>query len=296
MVRNMDKLRCMEAYVAVIDGGNFSVAAASMGISPEMVGKHIRQLEALLGTRLLERTTRRQNVTDAGSAFYESARSILDEVKNAERAIENMQAFPQGLLRVSAPTTLGSCLIAPLLPGYLRQHSSVKVDLILNNRRVDLIAEDFDLAVRIGDMADADLVARSFGLYRMSICASPGYLKERGTPQTTSDLFHHDCLGHLVWRRNDAWRLDESLDAGRPIETRLRSNDGHALRKAAINGAGLILQPEVLLQDDIAAGRLVPVLLPYTPSPQPISLVYLKDHRPRPKLMSLLHYLSKHAP
>lgn len=285
----------MAVYVAVVDGGNFSVAAESMGISSVMVGKHIRQLETYLGTRLLERTTRRQNVTDAGSAFYESARAILDQVVHAERAIESMHVLPQGLLRVSAPATLGACLIAPLLPAYLKLNPAVKVDLILNNRRVDLITEDIDLAIRIGALADADLVARPLGDYQMRICASPLYLKERGTPQTPSDLIHHDCLGHLVWRRGDTWGLGGTLGDSQIIETRLRSNDGHALHRAALNGAGLILQPEVLLQEDIAAGRLVCVLQGFTPPPRPVNLVYLADHRPRPKLMSLVSYLLEHA-
>src|ERR1700688_2914848 len=153
----MDKLRCMEAFVAVVETGNFSAAADKLDVSSVMVGKHIRQLEELLGARLLQRSTRRQSLTEAGAAFYESARTVLEQVRVAEHSIETMQATPRGLLRMSAP----------LISVYLRQHTEVKVELVLSNTRVDLIEEGFDMAIRIGALADSELVARPLRPYRM---------------------------------------------------------------------------------------------------------------------------------
>ncbi|MDB5785324.1 LysR substrate-binding domain-containing protein [Caballeronia mineralivorans] len=287
----MDKLRCMEAFVAVVETGNFSAAADKLDVSSVMVGKHIRQLEELLGARLLQRSTRRQSLTEAGAAFYESARTVLEQVRVAEHSIETMQATPRGLLRVSAPVTLGACAVAPLISGYLRQHAEVKVELVLSNTRVDLIEEGFDMAIRIGALAASELVARPLRPYRMIICAAPAYLERAGVPRTSADLANHQCLAHLVWNGRTAWQLEDKPEYAWPRETRFASNDGQALRAAAVNGAGLILQPEVLLADDLAAGRLVPLLQSHVPVARPVNLVYFRDRRPRRKLMSLVEYL-----
>src|ERR1700692_378951 len=287
----MDKLRCMEAFVAVVETGNFSAAADKLDVSSVMVGKHIRQLEELLGARLLQRSTRRQSLTEAGAAFYESARTVLEQVRVAEHSIETMQATPRGLLRMSAPVTLGACAVAPLISGYLRQHTEVKVELVLSNTRVDLIEEGFDMAIRIGALADSELVARPLRPYRMIICAAPAYLERAGVPRTSADLANHQCLAHLVWNGRTTWQLEDKPEYAWPAETRFASNDGQALRAAAVNGAGLILQPEVLLADDLASGRLVPLLHSHVSAARAAHLVDLRDRPPRRKLMSLVEYL-----
>lgn len=284
----MDRLRSMEVFVAVVDTGTFSAAAQSLNLSGVMVGKTIQQLEDHLKARLLNRSTRRQNLTDAGTAFYKAARTILDEVKIAEDTIENMQATPQGRLRVSAPDTLGSAAIAPLLAAYSVEHPNVHVELVLSNERVNLIEDGFELAVRIGPLADSHLVARPLKPYQMVICASPTYLARAGVPRTMAELEEHNCLGHLAFKVRHAWRVGDTEYAW-PQKTTLSTNDGHALRAAAIAGAGLIIQPEVLLAEDIATGRLVRILDPYLPAPRPVNLVYLRDSKPRRKLMSLVH-------
>jgi DNA-binding transcriptional LysR family regulator len=286
----MDRLRSMEVFVAVVDMGTFSAAAQSLNLSGVMVGKTIQQLEDHLKTRLLNRSTRRRNLTDAGTAFYKAARAILDQVKIAEDTIENMQATPQGLLRVSAPDTLGSTAIAPLLASYSLEHPNVHVELMLSNERVNLIEERFDLAVRIGPLADTHLVARPLKPYQMVICASPAYLARTSVPRTISDLENHHCLGHPAFRVRNAWRIGEEEYVW-PQKTTLTTNNGHALRAAAIAGAGVIIQPEVLLENDIERGELVRILDPYLPPPRPVNLVYLRDPKPRRKLMSLVQWI-----
>ncbi len=281
----------MQVFVTAVEAGNFRAASETLDISSVMVGKHIRQLETLLGTRLLQRSTRRQSLTEAGAAFYRSTLAVLEQVRIAEQSIEHMQATPRGLLRISAPTTLGACAVAPLIPGYLARFPEVRAELVLSNARVDLIEEGFDLAIRVGELDDNGLVARPLRPYRMAIAASPTYLAAAGTPQCWDDLAHHHCLNYQVWNGRNAWFLDGKPEHAWPTQTRLASNDGHALRYAAIHDAGLVLQPEVLLVDDIAAGTLVPVLQAHWPPVRPVHLVYLPDRRPRPKLDSFIRYL-----
>jgi len=297
----MDKLRSMETFVAVVDAGNFTGAAARLEMSAVMVGKYVSALEAQLGARLLQRSTRHQSLTDAGRVFYEDAKRVLEQVRWAETSVERLRASPSGTLRVSAPTTFGACVVAPLAATFQQAHPQVRVELNLSNSRVDLVDEGFDLALRIGPLGDADLVAKPLCAYRMVICASPGYLARHGRPETPADLPRHRCLSHMVWNNRNAWQL-RGWDGDTPWrdDPAFTCNDGNGLRMAAIAGAGLLLQPEVLVAEDLASGRLVRVLQPYAPEPRPIHLVYRQDRRPLPKLTSfvahLLELVSAHVP
>ncbi|WP_416058332.1 LysR family transcriptional regulator [Stenotrophomonas maltophilia] len=289
----MDTLRCMQAFVAVADHGSFSAAAVHLQVSAVMVGKYIQQLEAHLGTALLQRNTRRQRLTEAGTAYLAGCRQVLEQVQQAEADVAGLQRQPRGLLRISAPTTWGSCVLAPLLSGLLRAQPLLNIELDLSNRRVDLIEDGFDAVIRVGPLPSRDVVARPLQPYAMSLCAAPSYLRRRGTPRTPADLDGHDCLSHLAWRGGHGWQLAN----GEPVdwEARLTSNDGYALREAAVAGAGLVLQPTALLAADIAAGRLKPLLREYLPEPRPMHLVYLPDRRPRPRLQCFVEYVLQHA-
>ncbi|AWH16745.1 LysR family transcriptional regulator [Stenotrophomonas sp. ZAC14D2_NAIMI4_7] len=285
----MDLLRCMQAFVAVADHGSFSAAAEHLQVSAVMVGKYIQQLEAHLGSALLQRNTRRQRLTDAGVTYLAACRQVLEQVLQAEADVAGLQRQPRGLLRISAPTTWGSCVLAPLLAGLLRAQPELNIELDLSNRRVDLIEDGFDAAIRVGPLPSQELVARPLPPYAMSLCAAPAYLRRRGTPRTPADLAGHDCLSHLAWRGGHGWQLanGEQVD----WEARLSSNDGLALREAAVAGAGLVLQPTALLAAEIAAGRLKPVLRDYLPEPRPMHLIYLPDRRPRPRLQCFVEYV-----
>lgn len=288
----MDKLRSMETFVAVVEGGNFTEAAARLEMSAVMVGKYVNALEMQLGARLLQRSTRRQSLTDAGRVFYEDAKRVLEQVRWAETSVERLRASPSGTLRVSAPTTFGACVIAPLAATFQQAHPQVRVELNLSNSMVDLVDEGFDLAIRIGPLGDADLVAKPLCVYRMVICASPDYLAQHGRPETPADLPQHRCLSHMVWNNRNAWQL-AGWEATTPWrdDPAFTCNDGHGLRMAAIAGAGLLLQPEVLVAEDLANGRLVRVLQAYAPEPRPIHIMYRQDRRPLPKLSSFVAHL-----
>jgi len=291
----VDKLRSIEVFTTAVDAGSFSAAARRLDISAVMVGKLVRQLETHLGARLLERSTRRQGLTDAGRRFYEEGKRVLEQLRWAESSVERLAASPSGLLRISAATTLGECVIAAAVADYQARFPQVRVELELSNGVVDLIEDGIDLAIRIGALDPAlDLVARPLGHYRMVICAAPAYLARHGVPATPADLAAHRCLGHAAWNPRTAWRLDPAgAAAGWPARTVLRCNSGAALRQAALHGAGLLLQPQVLVAEDLAAGRLVGVLDAYLPTGRPVHALYRQDRQPLPKLASFVAFLQQ---
>ncbi len=278
----------MEVLVAVVETGNFTLAGKRLGVTSVMVGKQIRQLEAFLGSRLLKRNTRQQSLTEAGTVFYRQAKAILEQMARAREAVQEMETAPRGKLRVSAPVSMGGCLIAPLLATYLQRFPEVELALVLSNARVDLIEDGFDLAVRVGALPDSGLVARPLRPYHNLICASPSYLARHGTPRRWSDLDDHRCLAHQSW--NLTWSLGDGTELRWPARHAFSSNDGYALRAAAIGGAGLILQPEALLGEAICDGRLIAVLDDFLPPPLPVHLLYLHDPHPRRKLASLVDF------
>lgn len=288
----MDKLRGMETFVAVVECGSFTGAAARLEMSAVMVGKYIALLEGQLGTRLLERNTRRQSLTDAGRVYFDEARRVLEQVANAERSVERLRLAPAGTLRVSAPVSFGASIIAPLTASFLQAWPEVRVELDLTNRMVDLVDEGIDLAIRIGDIQRTDLVAKYLASYRMAICAAPDYLARHGTPQTPADLAGHQCLSHTVWTARNEWRLPGVEGEVRwKRDAVLRCNDGYGLRMAARAGAGLLLQPEVLVAEELASGRLVRVMEPFTPAPRPVHLLWRQDLRPLPKLTEFIAHI-----
>lgn len=279
----------MEVLVCVVETGNFTLAGNKLGITTVMVGRQIRQLEELLGTRLLQRNTRKQSLTDAGLLFYRSAKEILDNVARAQEAVRDVQTEPSGRLRVAAPVSMGGSMIAPLLARYQQRHPQVELELVLGNALVNLIDDGIDLAVRIGVLPDSGLVARPLRPYRNRICASPAYLARAGVPMAWEDLRQHRCLVHPAW--NASWLASDGSVLAWPERQGFSANDGYALRAAALAGAGLILQPEVLLLDALRSGELVEVLDQYAPPPLPAHLLYLQDPYPRRRLASLVDFL-----
>ena len=288
----MDKLRGMETFIAVVECGSFTGAASRLGLSAVMVGKYIAQLESQLATRLLERNTRRQSLTDAGRVYFDEAKRVMEQVSIAESAVERLRLAPAGTLRVSAPTSFGASVIAPLPATFLQVWPAVRVELDLTNRMVDLVEEGVDLAIRIGDIHTEDLVAKYLCPYRMVICAAPAYLARYGEPSSPEALRDHRCLSNGVWNRRNEWKLPgEAGEMSWQRDPVLRCNDGQGLRMAAIAGAGLLLQPEILVREELANGTLVRIMQPFTPRPRPVNLVYRQDSRPLPKLTRYIEHL-----
>jgi DNA-binding transcriptional LysR family regulator len=288
----MDRLTSMAVFVRAVERGGFAAAADELGLSATMVGLHVRALEERLQARLLERTTRRQRLTEVGRLYYERCKQILADVEAADASANALSTTPRGTLRVTAPVSFGVHALAPAIARYLELYPDVEIVLAVNDRVVDLIDEGFEVAVRIGTLADSRLVARPLAPYRMVACASPDYLQRNGTPREPADLASHNCLGFDHWRNRSEWRF-EGPRGSHTVGVRgsLRANNGEALRIAALSGIGIIVQPEVLLADDIRAGRLVALLRDYALPARPMQVVYLPDRRPTAKLRTFVDFV-----
>ena len=291
----MNKLRWMEVFVAVVENGSFSEAAKRLDISAVMVGKLVAQMEKALQASLLQRNTRRQALTEAGRAWYEESLQVLAALRSAENRIESLRRFPAGSLRVTAPSTLGSCAIATLCSEFQLHYPDVHIELELSDRFVDIVAEGFDFAFRSGDLpADTPLIARRVGSYQMVIAGAPDYLAQHGMPKTLADLASHRCLRYSFWNKRNAWRSGDALIW--PESATFSCNDGQALRRAALSGAGLILQPAVLLAEDIAAGRLVSLLESELPEPRPVHLLWRQDLHASARHRSFIGWMLTRVP
>ena len=251
-------------FVAVADAGSFAAGAHSVGLSRSAAGKAIARLESRLGTRLLHRTTRALSLTIEGETFCAYCRDILAAVDAAEASVAGPDGgVPRGVLRVTVPDAFGRLMVLPLLPRYLAAWPDVQVELSFSDRIDDLVLEGFDLAIRIGvTNSDSSLISRVIARYPVMLCAAPGYLASRGEPRDVADIESHECLLFASRLHRQGWHLpdhDGSMIriAGR---SRLRMDSGDAIRRAAIAGLGIAYLPQFLIADDLASGRLVPVL------------------------------------
>ena len=280
----------MQAFVAVAKAGSMAAAAPALGMTPAMVGQHVAALEGRLGTRLLNRTTRRQSLTDFGSSYLEQCRDILERVGLAEQQAETLQQQPRGLLRITAPMTFGSEVMMPALGRYRAAAPEVSLDIVLTDRNVDLVDEGFDAAFRIGEPPDSRLIARRLSAYRMAICASPDYLAQSGVPAHPAELECHVAIQFTPADRSP-WKLTRAGETIEVTPKRLVSvNSGQALRVAACAGLGVIMQPVMLLRADIGAGRLVQIFPDWQLGERSISLLYYRDRRMTPRLRSFIDF------
>lgn len=279
----------MEVFVLVVERGSFAAAAEELNLSAPMIGKHIRALEDRLSARLLTKTTRRQSVTEIGRSYYEHCKAVLGEIDAAESRIEQLGSAPRGMLRINAPTTFGSLRLAPALADFLRAYPQIEVDLVLSDHVSDLVAEGYDAVFRLGEMRDETLTARPLLPYQMILCAAPSYLEAHGTPLAPADLTAAQCLNFSLWTYQKGWGMAE-IAAGLPAG-QFRCNNGQALRMIAIEGAGVILQPEMLLEADLKAGRLVRILKDFEPPPMPLSLLYVRGRHVAPKLRAFVDFV-----
>src|SRR5579863_2836418 len=253
----MDRFTSMGIFVKAVELGSFSAAADVLSMSPQLVGKHVGMLEQHLNVRLLNRTTRRQSLTDFGRTFYERARNILAEVEAAEDLAAETRIAPRGRLRVNAPVTFGVHALAPSLPEYLKVCPEISIELRLSNRFVDVTDEGYDLVFRVGELADSGLIARALTPYRLILCAAPSYLAAREPLRTPMDLQRQDCLGFTYGVLRTHWDFDGP--DGRvsvPLSSRIMMDNGEALLTAALAGLGIMLQPTEIVLPEIAAGRL----------------------------------------
>jgi len=292
----MDRLRCMSVFVSVVEAGSFAAVAETDGITAPMVGRYVRTLEDALGTQLINRTTRRQSLTEAGRIYYERSKTILADLEAADESVAQMRSVARGTLRIDAPVTFGTTSLAAAMPDYLAAYPEVRVDLTLNNRLVDLVEEGYDAVIRTGDLQDSGLIARALAPYRLVACASPAYLERRGTPGHPDALASHACLGFHPGYAFDTWTF-QGEDGELPIikvkvSGPFSANHGQALREAALGGVGIILQPEALIQPDLHSGRLIRLFDANPPRPLPMHIVYSPTRSVTTKLRSFVDFVS----
>lgn len=267
-----------------------SAASGKLGMSPAMVGQHVAALEERLGTRLLNRTTRRQSLTDFGRSYVEQCRDILERVAVADQDAEASLTHPRGQLRITAPTTFGAEVLMPALQRYREIAPEVTLDITLTDRNVDIVDEGFDVAFRIGELPDTRLIARQLAPYKMVVCASPAYLASRGKPEHPRELSRHEAIGFTPAARSP-WRLakgDEEVEVTPRMS--ISVNSGQAVRMAARAGLGVIVQPEMLVTSDIGSGLLVRLFADWHLRERPMSLIYYRDRRMTPRLRSVISF------
>ena len=295
----MDRFAAARAFVTVVEAGGFAPAARRLGLATSSVTRQVDALEARLGTTLVNRSTRRVALTDAGQAYYAQVVRVLGDLEAADLAVTGAGGAPRGVLRVSAPVAFGRLHLAPLLPAFLARYPEVTLDLLFSDAVVDLVAEDIDVAVRLGTPASQTLIARRLAPHARVACASPAYLDRWGVPAHPADLANHDCLtlalaaGRSVWRFAGAGGVEEVAVAGP-----MRANGSEPLVEAALAGLGLILMPTWLVGDHICAGRLRPVLDGWQPAAGAadagIHAVYLANRRGAPKVRTFVDFLLDH--
>jgi DNA-binding transcriptional LysR family regulator len=289
----MDLFSSMRMYVAVVDGGSFASAADKLDISRAMVSKQIQKLEEHLGTRLLNRTTRRLSLTETGREFYERSTQIMTDVEEAEQVAGQMNRTPQGVLRVTIPLSYGQHRLATIIGDYTQAYPKVQLDISLSDRKVDLIEDGFDLAVRIGVMPQSDLIARKIGGVRSIVCASPTYIARHGAPQAPTELSSHACLGYTLTGSGADWRF-ETPDGPLvvPIAGPIRADNGDIIRLAALSGAGILFQPHFIVGDDLAAGRLIQLLPEWQSAELGVYAVYPSRKHLSAKVRTFVDFLA----
>ncbi|MBN9009486.1 MAG: LysR family transcriptional regulator, partial [Rhizobiales bacterium] len=240
-----DRLTGMQVFQKVAALGSFSAAARTLGMSQTMVTKHVAALERHLGARLFQRTTRRLTLTEAGTRYRASAERILAEIDEAEREVSATSTELTGTLRLNLPLAFGIREVVPALTDFAALYPALTIDIGLSDRLVDLVEEDWDLAIRIGRLSDSSLVARKLAPIRTMLCAAPAYLARHGAPRTAADLRDHNCLGYTLPTPASAerWTFGREGDVVVPVAGTFRANNGDALREAAVAGIGIIYQP-----------------------------------------------------
>ncbi|MFO1350230.1 MAG: LysR family transcriptional regulator [Gammaproteobacteria bacterium] len=295
----MEQLTDIAVFCQVVELASFTRAAAKLELSRAVVSKYLSRLEQRLGVQLLNRTTRRLSLTQAGSALYEKSARALADIAGAELEVTRFQSEPRGVLKVNAPMTFGILHITPGLPDFLARYPEVGIDLRLDDRLIDPVAEGFDLTIRIGLLDDSALIAKRLARCRQVVCAAPAYLARFGAPTVPDDLRAHHCLNYAAQATPKLWQFKDRTGAAMavPARGRLQTNNGLALRAAALAGLGIVLLPTFYVGEDLQAGRLR-ALLPDYPLPEfAIYALYAERRHLAPKVRAFIDFLAeRYAP
>jgi DNA-binding transcriptional LysR family regulator len=289
----MDRLAAMQAFAKVVETGSFTKAAEALGISRTMATVHVGRLEEHLHVRLLNRTTRRLSLTEAGNAYYERCAALLAEIDVVESSLEAMAEEPAGVLKISAPVSFGVLHLGAALAEFAQKHPAVRFDVSLNDRTVDLVDEGYDLAIRIARLVDSSLVARRLALTSLRVCAAPEYVRKHGAPKHPRELASRPAFGYAYSGAGDKWTFTR---AGETVEVRVRTesraNNGDLIRMMAMHGHGIALLPDFIVAGDLKSKRLVPLLPGWDAPELGIFAVYPSRKYLSAKVRTLVDFLA----
>lgn len=290
----MDSLGDIAVFVRVVDEGSFTKAAERLELSRSVVSKYVTRLEDRLGVRLLNRTTRRLSLTEAGQVFYERSRRGLQEFEEAETEVSHLQEEPRGVLRINSPMSFGILHVAPLLPQFSREYPAVSIDMNLDDRKLDVIEEGFDVSIRISDMPDSSLVARRLGPCRHVVVAAPSYLEENGAPKIPEDLEGHNVISYRYQDSANDWHFisPENHQVSVTISGAVQMNNSLALREALLGGIGIMRTPTFIVGEDIKRGRLVRLFPGYRMLEPSIYLVFPQRRHLSPKVRAFVDFMA----
>jgi DNA-binding transcriptional LysR family regulator len=290
----MDKLDAMHAFTKVVALGSYAEAGRQLGITRSAVSKGVMELEQILGARLLDRTTRKVSPTEAGLAYYERCIEIIARIEETELQVSRLHDEPKGVLKINAPMSFGSLYLGSAIASFMAGFPDLKVELTLNDRFIDPIEEGVDVTVRIAALEDSSLIARRLAPCRRVLAASPDYVARHGAPGAPADLAHHECLNYGHTTLLQRWQLSNNGEAvSVPVSSRLCSNNGDVLRKAALAGQGIANLPTFLIGPDIKAGRLQIVLQGHPPRELGIYALYAPNRYLAAKTRLLIDFLVK---
>ncbi|MEC8009312.1 MAG: LysR family transcriptional regulator [Pseudomonadota bacterium] len=272
----MDQIETLKAFVAVAQEGGFTQAANKLGLSNQLVSKYVNRLEEQLGGRLFNRTTRKVHLTEAGEQCLQYAKHILDTVNEMQGFVGHQNQEAQGILRISAPTSFATMHLSTLIGDFKKMHPKVGINLQLNDRKVDLLDEGYDLALRIGHLKSSSLVAKKIAPIRRVICASADYLSKKGEPQHPDELIPEDYLkySYMEYPQINSPLLNALRLIAQKQQSMIEANNGELLRDAAIDGEGYVLQPTFIVGDALKQGKLIHILKDYEPEPAGLYVVY----------------------
>jgi DNA-binding transcriptional LysR family regulator len=290
----MDRLRAMEVFVEVVRKNGFARAADALDTSPANVTRIIGDLEAHLGTRLLNRSSRKMSLTESGEALYERAKAIVEDMAEVEAIASATSMKPRGLLRINAPLSFGILHLAPLWARFMALYPEVELDVALIDRVVDIVEEGYDMAIRISRSGSAAHAARKLATSHNICCAAPAYLQQHGTPTTPAQLKEHRCIGYRYSSTADEWTFSDDKGHPHPVKVNctMHTNNGDTARAAALAGGGIIWQPSFLIGADLRAGRLVALLPGYHLPDIDVLAVYPSRRQLNAKVRVMIDFLA----
>ncbi len=292
----MDRVISMRVFVQAALAGSLSAAARHLDMSPAMATKHVNALESRLGVKLFHRTTRGLTLTEAGANYLEACQRILPDIEAAEAEAASQRLKASGLLRMNVPLSFGTLYIAPLLAEFTRRHPEVTLELGLSDAQLDLLSGHWDLAIRIGRLADSNLHTRQLGDSAMKVCAAPAYLDRRGIPRSVHELIQHNCLSYTLstTQNQKHWVFGHKGEIQVPVQGDILANNGDALVAAALTGHGIIYQPHFIVCNALKRGDLVTLELDKPVMPLGgIHVLYPPDRRPPAKVRAMIDYLAE---